>query len=576
MKDIKYTSILAANRVLAERLQGQKKYTISVLSNIITNQLSSILEYVLRSKSVNAELTMGDYDNIVQDSEKYSKSDAVVIFWELANLMDGLHYKANILDSETRKQLIQKTISEIQFVFKNLADTPVVLINKFSSLAFNYPNIRADEFDRMGDELNSYLIENLPDNFVLIDIDRVISTISIKDSIDLRYFYSSKALYTVSFFKEYSNFIAPVFLSVNGKSKKALIFDCDNTLWKGIVGEDGIEGIELSSVTKTGTIFEEIHHLALDLADKGVILGLCSKNNAGDVTEVFDKRKDLVLRPENIVVSKVNWNDKASNLKDISSELNIGIDSIVFIDDSDFEINFIAESLPNVNVIQVPERLYDYPTALRENLALFYNHSNTSEDKARTSMYKAELNRNAQQEAFGTLDEYLSSLKLVLQIQVNQESLIPRLAQLTQKTNQFNLTTKRYTATELSSMMRSGETILFSFSLTDKFGDYGTTGLSIVHIDGSTAQLDTFLMSCRVIGRNIEVAFLNYIVQYLQRAGVTLLNSSYSKTLKNSQVSLFYESQGFTVTMEKDGKKNYCVELKDYQLTRNDSIQINT
>src|ERR1700733_2025275 len=237
MKDLKYTEILAANRKLRESLSGASLYEVKVLSNIITSQFNDIFEYVLRTEKINAKVSSGDYDNILQDSQKYASADTVIIFWELANLIDGLQYKADTMKEEEADRLVKKTKDEIDFVFEHLRRTPNVIFNKFSTAAFNHSFLKENRFDRICNVLNGYLAEKLPDNFTLIDVNKVFLKVSVEKSIDLRYYYSSKSLYSIEFYKQYGEYIAPVIFSILGRTKKALIFDCDNTLWKGNVGE---------------------------------------------------------------------------------------------------------------------------------------------------------------------------------------------------------------------------------------------------------------------------------------------------------------------------------------------------
>ena len=213
------------------------------------------------------------------------------------------------------EEIIKKVKSEIDIVISNMKHTSLILINKFSSMIFNYQNLKPNKLDEIKDELNSYLEKQAlsNSNIILIDIDKVLAKTSIYKSIDLRYYYSSRVLYAVQFYKEYSEYIKPIFLSANGKSKKALIFDCDNTLWKGIFGEDGFDGIEMSGKSHHGAIFEEIQSIALELNKKGVIIGICSKNNPHEVDEVINKHPDMKIRDENISIKKINWGDKVSN-----------------------------------------------------------------------------------------------------------------------------------------------------------------------------------------------------------------------------------------------------------------------
>jgi len=566
MLNLRYSKILKMNKEIQSSLRGNK-YEIVVLSNIIVSPIKEILEYPLRVQDINAYVKFGDYDNILQDSKKFKDSNLIIIFWELPNIVDGLQYKANLMDEVEVINLISKVKSEIDFVISNFKETSLVLINKFSSLIFNYQNLKQNNFDSIAKELNRHLEQKTSLNIILIDIDKVIAKISVEKSVDLRYYYSSKALYTIEFFKEYSYFIKPIILSSNGKSKKALIFDCDNTLWKGILGEDGYDGIEMSNKTRDGIIFEEVQSIALDLSKKGILIGICSKNNPKDVDELIDNHPDMKIKEENIAIKKVNWNDKVANLKAIAKELNIGIDSMVFIDDTDFEVNYIKKYLPQVTVLQVPSKLYEYPRVLRENLGILYNISESDEDLKRIQMYKEQRQRESLKNNFETLEDYLKSLDLKLNIFVNDNELIPRIAQITQKTNQFNLTTKRYTEIDIKHFIKSDDWKVFAFDVEDRFGKYGVTGFAGVKINMNEqkAEIDTFLMSCRVIGRNIEFAFFDFIISYLNNLHISSIYGEYIKTLKNEQVKEFYESLGFKTIFNSEDRKNYELKVADYK-----------
>lgn len=575
MNDIKYTEILKTNKELGKSLSADK-YRVAVLSNTTVSQLKEILEYTLRTSGINCHAEFGDYDNIVQDSEKFKNFNTVIVFWEPANIISGLQYKANLLDDHGTEKLLSKVKSEIDLVISNLKDTPLVLINKFSATVFNYCNFKKNRLDDICRTLNDYLDKKALPNIIFVDTDKISAKISVEKSIDLRYFYSSKALYTIEFYREYANFIKPVFMSAAGKAKKALILDCDNTLWKGVLGEDGFDGIEMSDKTPYGAIFEEIQSIILALSKKGVLIGLCSKNNQRDVEEVLEKHPDMKIRDKDIAIKKINWNDKVANLKDTAADLNIGLDSMVFVEDSAFEINFITESLPQVTVLRVPLKLEEYPKMLRENLGLFFNISESAEDAKKIQMYKEQNKRETLKCTYKNLENYLKSLKLCLTIFSSSAPSIPRISQLTQKTNQFNLTTKRYTETDIRKFIKETSYKVFHFSAADKFGDYGITGLSIIELNthGQKAGIDTFSMSCRVIGRNFEFAFFNFLVTYLKKTKIKIINASYNKTLKNGQVAGFYECLGFKVVSGGNDEKKYELSIKDYKYKKLNYIGI--
>ncbi len=565
---MKYSEILEANNHFKNLFLEKKKYSIHLVSNVVVNQLTEILEYYVRDKKIPGEVSVGNYDNIIQESHKKSDYNLFIIFWELSNYLDGLHYKADVMPKDQLLKLEEKIINEIEIVFKNLKNSSLVLFNKFSSLIFNYSSPAYSELNRMVKRLNGYIEKKKSNNIHFIDIDKVIAKVGISNSVDFRHYYSSKVFYTIDFYKAYSELILPHILAANGRKKKALILDCDNTLWKGIIGEDGFDKINLSSNDPTGKIFNEIQTLALALKkNQGVLLGLCSKNNSIDVDKVLKDHPDMIIKYDDLVIKKVNWNDKATNLKEISDELNIGLDSIVFIDDSDFEINLIKQKLPEVTSIKVPSKIYEYPELMRKVSSLFFDISKSAEDQNKTEMYKQQYQRKIAQNNSNNIEDYLSSLELKMKVFVDDEKFISRMAQMTQKTNQFNLTTIRYTEADLSRFVLDENFRVICISVADKFGDSGITGLCIVKLNRlqKSALIDTLLISCRVIGRNIEFAFVNKVIKILKQEGIINIQATYQKTIKNSQVSDFYEKCDFSLNEKTDNIKNYFINLKNYQ-----------
>jgi FkbH-like protein len=574
MDTIKYTDIIKFNNELRKQ-STEISFNITILSNIMVHYVKDVLEYVLREQKLNPSLKLGDYDNIIQNSGDgtIDEKDIVIIFWELSNLMDGLQYKIDTLDDDYIEDLTEKLKSEIDLVLKNLENQPLVIINYFTSLVFNLYNLGINKLDTLASSLNHYLDLKKPKNVQLVNLDRILAQVSVKGSVNFRDYYASKSLYTIPFFKTYSEHIAPIILSIKGKSKKAIIFDCDNTLWKGIIGEDGIEGIKMSA-EKKATTYEAVQYIAKSLCKEGVILGLCSKNNFEDVNQVIDLHQDFCLTNDEIVIKKVNWSDKISNLKEIAEDLNIGIDSFVFVDDSDFEVNLVREQLPEVTVVQVPTNtIQDYPELISKSKRLFFNVSNTTEDLDKAQLYKKEIKRKESASSYENIDDYIMSLGLVLEIFINQKEIVPRLAQLTQKTNQFNLTTKRYTEQDILNFMDKGASVI-AFSVKDRFGESGITGLAILIFEDNVAIIDSLLMSCRILGRNIEYKFFDELIKIVKDKGVMYLKSSFVKTLKNTQVATLYDKQGFMMVNEDENKKLYQLKLSDYIFGNLDYIKI--
>ncbi len=563
MDDLKYFEILDQRNKLRNAATS-KPLHFRVLSNITVNQLNEIAEYYLLSAGINPFFESGNYDNIVQDAQTTPPIDGIVVFWEAANLINGLHYKINTFTEDEYGQILDKVRSEITLFLNSISKFSLVIFNQFSSLIINSSFQKKNNFDRLCDELNHFLKKKLPESVILIDIDKLISLISVENSFSPRDFIGSKKFYTVDFFKAYSRHIVPVILSASGKLKKAMIFDCDNTLWSGIVGEDGSEGINISENNAMGRPYHEVQNLAVELNKQGVIIGLCSKNNPEDVEYILEHHPDMILKNKYITVKKINWNNKAQNLKEIAGELNIGLDSIVFVDDNDFEINLIKEQIPEIHTIQVPDKRYQYPQKIRESFSLFYKSGLTEEDLRKTEMYAEQIKRKQEEYQHASFEDYLKSLEMVITVSVNHPALVPRLAQMTQKTNQFNLTTKRYTESQISAFVNDSNYDVYAMGVTDKFGDSGITGLAIIHKTDEVAEIDTFLMSCRIIGRNLEYKFLDSILLNIEQKEIT---ANYIQTPKNVQTSNFYDTFGFNLVAHEDARKEYVL-LKDLYIPK--------
>ena len=449
---MKYSEILIRNRELGETLEGDP-YPVLVLSNVIVHQLKEVLEYELRSHGINAEVRFGDYDNIVQGSFQANSVAAVIVFYEVANLVDRLHVRASLMSDSELDELQQRVKQEIGMICSNLADVPLLLFNTFTASLFHHDQLLSGNLARVAEALNHRLQSVSQKNLVVTNPEEPIRQISVSRAFNARDYLSSKSLYTLDFHQAYAGMVSPYIRSAAGRAKKALIFDCDNTLWKGVLGEDGFAGIRMAAGSRDGGIFHEIQLMALALNRQGVILGLCSKNNREETDAVIREHPDMLLREEHIAINMSSWDDKVTGLRKTAELLNIGLDSLVFVDDSPFEVEFVRQNLPQVTVLQVPQRLYEYPSLLATVVPLFYQLSSTDEDKAKARMIRENIQRKEAEESHADLDSYLASLGLKVGIAVDDCASIERLAQLTQKTNQFNLTTVRYTASEDRSVL---------------------------------------------------------------------------------------------------------------------------
>ena len=340
-------------------------------------------------------------------------------------------------------------------------------------------------------------------NVKVLDIAEFTRNYSSADLFDWKFYFMSQMGMNPKLHKEFKLWFEQKLNSIALKRKKCLVLDLDNTLWGGILGEDGIAGIKIGG-DYPGKAFLYFQEALLQLSKSGVMLAVCSKNNEQDVLDAWERNPYIVLRKDSFVAYRINWNDKATNIKEISEELNIGLDSFVFVDDNPTERELVKQMLPMVSVPDFPSQPYEFPIFFKQLVEQYFKvYSITDEDKKKTEQYKANAARNKAQQSFADFDKFLESLNIQLTIEKANEFNISRIAQMTQKTNQFNLTTKRYTDSDIHSFVEKGWDI-WCISVADKFGDNGTTGLIMINGD----EIDTFLMSCRVLGKGIEFEFL--------------------------------------------------------------------
>jgi FkbH-like protein len=544
------------------------KLDISLIGNITLNPLRDILKYYLNKKNLDSNINYGDYNSIVSDSIKYKNSDLIIIFWEFLNLSDSFSLDYSMLEDEVIDGLIEKTKNAIKLTIDELKDSKLVIFNSFSRAYFAQTPI-LDKFKQVVDELNSFLHSNVTGNMRIIELDSIISKIGHKNTFNHRAYYNSKSLYKFDFYSDYVERTLPIIGANFGRLKKLLILDCDNTLWGGIVGEDGVAGIKIDRSDSLGRIFYEVQQIIKSLEKKGVILAICSKNNEEDVLEVFSKRKDdMPLQLDKFVAYRINWNNKATNIRDIANELNIGLDSVVFLDDSDFEVGLISSELPMVKVFTVPKDLSGYPALAWEVASNFYSESVSDEDKSKTKKYLDNKKREDLADDYGNYEDYLKSLGLKIKVQWGENVNIQRASQMSQKTNQFNLTTIRFSEEEITRLASSDAHRILTYSLEDSVGDYGVIGLIILSLDVEnqikSATIDAFLMSCRAIGRNVEKKIFQVLVDVLKDAGFKYIYSRYLKTEKNMQVSEFYDLLGFEVINKTEMEHIYQMNLDKY------------
>jgi FkbH-like protein len=329
-----------------------------------------------------------------------------------------------------------------------------------------------------------------------------------------------------------------------GRLKKCLVLDLDNTLWGGVIGDDGLENIQLG-VLGIGKAFTEFQYWIKKLKNRGIILAVCSKNTEAVAREVFLRHPDMVLHLEDIAVFVANWENKVDNIRQIQATLNIGFDSMVFLDDNPFERNMVREAIPAITVPELPEDPADYLEYLY-SLHLFETASHSEEDRERAKLYQVQAQRDVEMQSYGNEDAFLESLNMLSVVEPFNSFNTPRVAQLTQRSNQFNLRTIRYAEADILRVAASPDAFTFSFTLADRFGDNGIICVVILKKEADGILfVDTWLMSCRVLKRGMEDFTLNTLVEFARANGFRFLKGEYCPTAKNAMVSQHYDRLGF-------------------------------
>jgi FkbH-like protein len=348
---------------------------------------------------------------------------------------------------------------------------------------------------------------------------------------------------------------------LSGRTAKALVVDLDNTLWGGIIGEDGMTGIKIGP-EHPGAAFQALQRALLDLSRRGILLAICSKNNLDDAMEALDKHPGMLLRSTHFAAVRINWGDKSQNIREIAQELNIGTDSLAFLDDNPFEREQVRAALPEVTVIDVPQNPAEYAAIVRD-CPVFERLTLSAEDQQRTAMYAEQRQRADAEHSFQSKEDFFRFLEQEAELSPVSDLTLARIAQLTQKTNQFNLTTRRYSEAQIAEMANQPGWNIFSIRVRDRFGDHGVVGVAIAHDQGGQCEVDTFLLSCRVIGRTVETALLAHIAKCAAERGCRRIVGWFLPTRKNAPARDFYPQHQFELV-----EQNANGSLWAFDLTR--------
>lgn len=398
------------------------------------------------------------------------------------------------------------------------------------------------------------------DDLSLLDLDAMQSKLGRKTFFDDKLFLIAKSPISHVVLPMVAQRVMDLASALRGELRKCVVLDLDNTLWGGVIGDDGLEGIQIGELG-TGVAFTQLQRWLLELKKRGILLAVCSKNNDDTARLPFEQHPEMLLRLSDFAMFVANWEDKAGNIRKIQQTLNIGMDSMIFLDDNPFERNVVRGLIPEITVPELPEDPALYLSYL-QSLNLFETVSFSVADLSRTQQYQEEGQRTQTAAQFASYDEYLQSLEMAAHVAPFDAFHTPRIAQLTQRSNQFNLRTRRYTEADVERLANDPRYLTQWYELKDKFGDYGLISVVVLEeIDKHTLFIDTWLMSCRVLKRGMERFIINKMVALAHESGYITLVGEYLPTPKNAMVKDIYENMGFTPL----GNSRYQLDIVRYQ-----------
>lgn len=538
---------------------------IAVLGGSTTHDIVRVLELFLLDQGIQAEFYESEYNQYWQDA-MFDNPELAAFGPELIYIhTTSRNISMYPAFSDDRAEVEGKLASQYQHFEKmwdKLSETyhcPVIQNN------FEYPNYRlmgnreaVDIHGRISfiNRLNLMFAEyaEAHDNFYINDVNYVAASYGLDRWADPAYWHMYKYAMSMQAIPEFSYNLSHIIKAILGKNKKALVLDLDNTLWGGIVGDDGPENLEIGQETPMGQVYQEFQAYIKAHKELGVLLNINSKNDEENAIAGLN-HPDGVLRPEDFIVIKANWETKSQNMAEIAATLNIGKDALVFVDDNPREREIIRQQVPEAAVPEMTEGESLEPDKfirILDKNGYFEVTTLSEDDKKRNEMYKANAMRKRQEESFGDYKEYLLSLEMKGTVKAFEPVYYARIAQLTNKSNQFNLTTKRLSQSEIEQIARSDEYITLYGKLEDKFGDSGVVSLLIGKKEKHALHMELWLMSCRVLKKDMEYAMMDGLVRECKKQGIQTIMGYYYPTAKNSMVEDFYEKMGFGLCEKSD------------------------
>lgn len=544
---------------------------VALLGDTATQLLVTAIKGESVDRGISLDLYEGEYSQVERQlmdptSELYEfDADIIVIFQSTHKL--GEHHSSLPVESQTL--LADERLSFVT----TLCENPSFANKKL--IYFNYPEIEDTVFGSYANKVESsfsYQVRKL--NYELMNLSMQYPNLFICDIAGLQNLFGRQFMFapnvymttemvlSVNALPYVASRVVDIIAAIKGQFKKCLILDLDNTVWGGVIGDDGLEGIELGHGLGIGKAFTEFQMWIKKLKQRGIIICVASKNNEDTAKEPFEKHPDMILKLDDIAVFQANWETKVDNIRTIQGILNIGFDSMVFLDDNPFERNMVRENIPGITVPELPEDPAMYLEYLY-SLNLFETASYSNADKDRTKQYQVEAKRVSLSKTFTNEADFLKSLNMISTVSGFTKFNTPRVAQLSQRSNQFNLRTVRYTEADIEDMAKNPDVIDLSFTLEDKFGDNGLIAVVIMKkLDEETLFVDTWFMSCRVLKRGMENFTLNTMVEFARSKGYKRIIGEYIPTPKNKMVEMHYPNLGFTKI--ESSTNRYVLDLMSY------------
>lgn len=543
---------------------------VSLLGDSATQFLAIAIKGMGVERGYNIDLFEAEYNQVERQvldptSELYEhNAKYTIVFQSTHKLLE----KYAMMTTEEQLRLADERLDFIRTICTQVSGHIIY---------YNYPEIDDTVFGSYSNKVqNSFTYQVRKLNYELMNLSQQYQNLFICDIASLQnkfgrnmmfdstIYVSTEMLLSIDSLPYVASRTMDIISSIEGKFKKCLILDLDNTVWGGVVGDDGWENIQVGHGLGIGKAFSEFQQWVKKLKNRGIIIAVCSKNDEEKAKEPFEKNPEMVLKLDDISVFIANWDNKADNIRTIQSILNIGFDSMVFLDDNPFERNMVRENVPGVTIPELPEDPGDYLEFLYTQ-NLFETASFSNADKDRTKQYQIEAKRATAAKAFTNEADFLKSLNMVSEVKGFNKFNTPRVAQLSQRSNQFNLRTVRYTEDQITAIEKNEKYATFSFTLEDKFGDNGLIAVIIMEkIDNETLFIDTWFMSCRVLKRGMENFTLNTLVDYARTNGFKKIIGEYLPTLKNGMVKEHYPNLGFEAI--KDSKTSqWILNVENYQ-----------